>query len=327
MIKEQVINQMQKANLIEQNETIVVGVSGGPDSICLLHILNEIQPMLHFKIVVAHINHLIREESTQDEQYVENFCEKLKIPVFIKRIDVNKLAETEKLGLEEAGRKARYDFFEEIYNKTNAQKIATAHNKNDLVETMIMNILRGSGLNGLKAIEAKRDNRYIRPLIGITRKEIEEYCNTHNLQPKIDKTNFDNTYTRNKIRNIVIPYLQEEFNPNIINTLSRLSEIVTEEQEYWKKQTEKVYNELLCKQYNNEIILDLRLFNTHEQVIKKKIVLHTISKLMGTTKGIEKIHIDSIIKLCENNIGNKYLTPNKNIKISVGKGKILFTKN
>ena len=188
-----------------------------------------------------------------------------------------------------------------------------------------MNVLRGSGLLGLKGIEPKR-GKYIRPLIEIEREKIEEYCEEKNLNPRIDKTNFDNTYSRNKVRNVVIPYIKQEFNPNIIKTLDRLSELVKEEDTYVEKQVEKAYKEIFIEGNNEEIILNLKKFNNYEKVIKSRIVLYTITRLFGSSKGIEKIHIDDILKLCKNNIGNKFLTPNKNLKVLVKNHKIYFSK-
>ncbi len=200
-----------------------------------------------------------------------------------------------------------------------------------------MNVLRGSGTAGLKGIEAIRENKYIRPLIDVSREEIEEYCLNNNLNPKIDKSNNENIYTRNKIRNIVIPYIKKEFNPNIIKTLNRLSEVATEENEYLNKITQETFNKIYVgtaisrpqvdKSMNLEgkhIALDLKQFNNLELVIKRRIILYTINKLLGTTEGIEKINIDDIIKLCTKNIGNKYLIPIKKIKVLVKKGKIFF---
>ena len=145
-----------------------------------------------------------------------------------------------------------------------------------------------------------------------------------NLDPRIDKTNFENEYTRNKIRNILIPYIKKEFNPNIINTLNRLSELVGEEEEYIEKQVERNFEDLKLAESKEEIVLDLKKFNKLEKVIKSRLVLYTIMSIFGTTKGIEKVHVDDIIKLCDNNIGNKYLTPNKNIKVLVKDHKIYF---
>ncbi len=324
MLKEQVIDTIKKYNLIKDGDKIVVGVSGGPDSICLLHILNEIKNEFNFKIYVAHINHMIRKEADEETEYVKNFCKNLGIECYIKRIDVTKIANNLKRGTEETGRQIRYEFFNEVLEKTNSNKIATAHNNNDKVETILMNILRGSGTSGLKGIEAIRDEKYIRPLINVSREEIEEYCKTNKLEPRIDKSNNENIYTRNKIRNIVIPYIKKEFNPNIIKTINRLSDVANEENEFINKITEETFKNICIKVDKNQIILDLKKFNCLELVIKRRIILYTINKLLLSTLGIEKVNIDDIIKLCQNNIGNKYLKPIKNLKILVKKGKIFF---
>ena len=328
-MKEEVLKTIKKYNLIESGDKLVLGVSGGPDSISMLNVLREIAEDetidLKFQIVVSHINHNIRKEAKEDEEFVKKYCDENNIKFFSKSIDVEKIANNSKIGIEEAGRKVRYEFFDEVLKKTNSNKIAIAHNKNDKVETMIMNVLRGSGLLGLKGIEPKR-GKYIRPLIEIEREKIEEYCEEKNLNPRIDKTNFDNTYSRNKVRNVVIPYIKQEFNPNIIKTLDRLSELVKEEDTYVEKQVEKAYKEIFIEENNEEIILNLKKFNNYEKVIKSRIVLYTITRLFGSSKGIEKIHIDDILKLCENNIGNKFLTPNKNLKDLVKNHKIYFSK-
>ena len=359
------IRTIKKYRLICPGDKIVVGVSGGPDSMCLLEILTKIKqkscqngtsPLATFDFVVAHVNHMIREEAKEDEEYVKNYCMKNDIQFYGKSIDVQKIANTNKISTEEAGRNARYEFFDEVLQKIKGNKIAIAHNKNDKVETMIMNELRGCGLQGLKGIEPIRD-KYIRPLIECERKEIEEYCRDNDIEPRIDKTNFENVYTRNKIRNIIIPYIEQEFNPNFIETMNRLSNLVTEQEEYIEKQTEIVYEKILLQeniqfhqnlkskenkeeqingtrneemiQNTNDkgyIILDLKKFNEQEKVIKTNIILYTITRLFNTTKGIERVHIEDIIKLCTNNIGNKYLMPNKNLKVFIKNGKIEISK-
>lgn len=324
-VKETVKTTIKKYNLIDEKDKIVVAVSGGPDSICLLNVLNEIicDSKKQISIVVAHVNHMIRAEAKEDEEFVKNFCEKIGIEFYSKSIDVKEIANNNKIGLEEAGRMARYEFFDEILKLTKSNKIAIAHNKNDKIETIIMHALRGSGTFGLEGIQAK-NGIYIRPLIDCDREEIELYCKENNIDARIDKTNFDNIYTRNKIRNVVIPYIKQEFNPNIINTLSRLSDLIKEENDYIDNQVKIIFENIKLEEANNQIVLKLKEFNLQEKVIKSRLVLYTIMRLFGTSKGIEKIHIEDILKLCQNNIGNKYLTPNKNTKILVKDGKIYF---
>lgn len=327
MLEEKVLETINKYQLIEKNDHIVVGVSGGPDSTCLFHVFLELQKQIKFKFVVCHINHQIREEAILDEQYVENMCKIHNIPFFVKREQVIDIAKKQKIGTEEMGRKIRYEFFNEILKQQNANKIATAHTKNDLSETVLMNLLRGTGLSGLKGIEPKRENKYIRPLIECEKQEIDEYCKEKRLEPKIDKTNFENIYTRNKIRNKLIPYLKEEFNPNVIESLARMSEIISNEDKYIENLTKKYYNEIFINKSETEIILDLKKFNNLDLVIKNRIVLYTITTLFNSSAGIEKKHIEDIIKLCGNNIGNKYLIPNKKVKVLVKNHKIFFSKN
>ena len=322
-MKDKVIETIKKYELIQAKDKIVLGVSGGPDSITMLDILRQIREEFDFEIVVAHINHMIRKEAIQDEEYVKKYCEKNNIKCFAKRIDVIDIANNKKIGTEEAGRLVRYEFFDEVLKQTGSNKIAIAHNKNDKIETIIMHVLRGSGLSGLKGIEPIRGN-IIRPLIECEREEIEKYCDENRLEPRIDKTNFENDYTRNKIRNIVIPYIEKELNPNIIETIDRLSEVIKKEDRYLEKVALDVYDKILIKQEPGQIMLELKGFNEQDEVIKSRIILYTVKKLFGSSQGIEKIHINDIIKLCNNNIGNKYLTPNKKIKILVKDKKIFF---
>jgi len=320
---------IKKYNLIEPTDKIVIGVSGGPDSICLLNVLYE----FGYDIVVAHINHGLRENAILDEQYVKDYCNKRSIPIFIKKLDLNGKDMINGKSTEEAGRFYRYKFFNEVFEKENCTKIATAHNLNDKVETVFLNLFRGTGISGLKGIEIKRNN-IIRPLLDISREEIEFYCTEKNLNPRIDESNLDTDYTRNKIRNDIIPYIEAKINSNIVNTIYRLSKIVEEEEDYSTRQLEIAYNSIYKNSISNTNIenagiyssleLDLKKFNNLDIYIKKKIILKSIYNILGNTTDIQKIHIDDIITMCEKNVGNKYLTPNKNIKISVNKGIISF---
>ena len=324
-LEEKFLKTIKEENLIQKKDKIVVGVSGGPDSITLLECLNKYKEKLEIEIIVAHINHLIRKDSTEDEQYVENICKKMNIKCYIKRENVLNIAKNEKIGTEEAGRKVRYEFFDEILKKEKANKIAIAHNMNDNAETILLNLLRGTGLNGLEGIQPMEYNKYIRPLINISRKEIEEYVEKNELKPKIDYTNKENIYKRNKIRNELLPYLKK-INPNIVESLSRLSKIVKEENTYIKKETEKIYDNIKIKDEKNlgKIELDIKEFNKLEIAIKKNLIIKCIEETIGDSRNIEKINIDDIIKICSNNIGNKYILPNKKIKILIKNKKIIF---
>ena len=341
MFEEDVLETIKKYNLIENGDKLVLGVSGGPDSIAMLNCLINIKNsrIIDFSIVVCHINHGLRENAKIDEKYVLDFCEKHNIKCFLLNENIKEIAEKEKRGLEETGRKVRYDFFNKILKETNSNKIATAHNANDNVETIIMNVLRGSGINGLRGIEPQNDI-YIRPLIETNREKIEQYCKDENLNPRHDESNENNTYTRNKIRNIAIPYIKRELNPNIINTLTRLSLIAKDDLNYLDIATKNAYNNMVLEEINinnleenvynfqnsAKIILDLKKFNKENKAIQKRVILYSITRLFVTAQGIERIHVEDMIKLCNNNIGNKYLTPNKNTKIVIKNKKIILER-
>ncbi len=330
-LENKVLETIKKYQLIEKEDKLVIGVSGGPDSMALLHILLTLQEKEQIPsctLLVAHVNHMLRKEADEETAYVEEFCRLHQIPCFVKRAKVEELAQKAKMGTEEMGRNIRYQFFEEVREKEKAQKIVTAHHANDNAETVLMNILRGSGTAGLKGIEPIRKNEknvvFIRPLIHCTKEEIYQYCKEKKLQPKIDKSNQENVYNRNKVRNILIPFLEKEWNPNIVATLNRLSELARQENQYLERQTQKAYEDMVLEERKDSIVLSLKKWNGQDFVIKSRVIRYTINRLLGTTKDIEKIHIEDIIKLCENNVGNKYLIPNKKVKVLVNKGKIFF---
>lgn len=326
MFEDKILETISKYNMIKSGEKVVVAVSGGPDSMALLNALINLKEKLQCELIVAHVNHMIRSVADSETEYVKEFCKSKGIECFVKKVDVISLANEKKIGTEEAGRIVRYEFFDEVLNKVNADKIAIAHNANDNAETVLMNVLRGSGISGLKGIEPVRDNKFIRPLIEIERADIEKYCEEKTLNPKFDESNKDNTYTRNKIRNVLIPFLKEEFNPSIVEGLNRLSDLASQENKYIEEIVSKEYADILVSTDSEKIVLKLKEFNALDEFIKGRIILLCVFNLFGSTKGIEKKHIEDIIKLCERNVGNKYLTPNKNVKFFVGQGNIVITR-
>ncbi len=188
-MEENILKTIKKYELIESGDKVLIAVSGGPDSMCLLDVLNKLKAKLGIEIAVAHVNHGIRKEAKEETQYIKEYCSKYNIKIYVKYADVLSLAKEDKIGLEEEGRKVRYNFFNEVLKETGFNKIAIAHNMNDKAETVLMNIIRGAGSLGLKGIEAKRDNKYIRPLIETERCNIEKYCEENKLNPKLDQSN------------------------------------------------------------------------------------------------------------------------------------------
>ena len=322
-VEEKFLNLNKECNLIEKGDVIVVGVSGGPDSITLLTCLEKYKEKLGCKIIVAHINHMIRKDSTDDEKYVENICKKLNIPFYVKRVDVEKEAKINKRGTEDMGRIIRYEFFDEVAKKENANKIAIAHNMNDNAETVILNLLRGTGLSGLEGIKPFEYNKYIKPLINCERYEIEDYCEKENLNPRIDSTNKENIYRRNIIRNKILPELKE-INPNIVLSLQNTSKVIADANSYIDKQIKEEYQKIKSKDNDGILYFDIKDFNEKENIIKQGLVFKAIEEVIGSTKNIEKQNIDDIILLAKRNIGNKHMELNKKIKIFVKNGKIFF---
>ena len=208
----EILNINKKYNLIENDDIIVVGFSGGPDSVFLVEMLKKLQHFFNFKIYLVHINHLLRgEDADSDENFSFEYAKKNNLEIFIKRIPVKEIAKEIGKTLEEVGREERYKFFSEIYKKVRATKIATAHNKDDQIETFLFRLIRGTSLQGLEGIKIKNNN-VIRPISEIYKKDILEYLNKNEIQYKIDKTNFENEFTRNSIRLDLIPFIEERYN-------------------------------------------------------------------------------------------------------------------
>lgn len=294
--------------MLNMGDKVIVAVSGGPDSICLLHILHTLKGKFNLELIAAHVNHCLRgEEADKDEKYVEEYCKSKGIQYFSKRVDINRLALEKNMSSESAGREARYEFFHQLMEMHSADKIALAHNANDQAETVLMRMMRGTGIEGLVGIKPVRENIFIRPLINITRGEIEKYCNENNLEPRIDKTNLENIYTRNKVRLELIPYIKENFNEDIVNTLNRLSQTVSIDNDYLEYISEQSYKKYCDKNYE-KVIIDKDAFKEHEAVITR-VIRRALLSLKGNLYNFEKVHIYDIIHVQNNATGKKVILP------------------
>ncbi len=224
-LKLKIKQTIEEHDLITKGDKVLVGLSGGPDSLCLLHILNELKELLGFTLSAFHVNHMIREEADKDEAWLTQLCKEWEIPFESVKVDVPAYAKENRLSTEDAGRRIRREY---LFSR-GADKIAIAHNKNDQAETVLMRIIRGTGVRGLCAMEYKTPEGIIRPLLDTERDEIEKYCVEKKLNPLIDKTNFQTDYTRNKIRLEILPALQE-LNPGVIDALVRLADSAREDE-------------------------------------------------------------------------------------------------
>lgn len=223
-----ILEKNEKDNLIEKNDKIVVGFSGGPDSVFLVEMLMKLKKSINFDIVLVHINHLLRgENSDGDEKFSIEYGKKKGLQVFSRKINIIELGKDLSLTLEEAGRKARYDLFKEILKETKSTKIALAHNKDDQLETFMFRLARGAGLEGLEGIISKRDF-YIRPISEIYKRDIVKYLNDNNISYRIDETNLENEFTRNSIRLDLIPFIEKRYNPKFKDKLYSLIEEIRE---------------------------------------------------------------------------------------------------
>ena len=303
-------NNIVENNLIKANDKVVVAVSGGPDSMCLLDSLYRLKNELNFNIIVAHVNHGIRKESEEEKEYVNKYCTKRNIPFSYLKVDVPKLSKEKKISEETCGRIVRYDFFEKVRQENNADVIAVAHNLNDNIETILLNQIRGCGLKGLIGMDFKF-NKIIRPLLTIEKKDILLYNNELELHPCFDKTNEEDIYLRNKIRLNLIPYL-EKLNPNLVTNISRMRNILKEDNEFIEDFTNKIFEKVIIKEDNSKIVFNFSNFMNEHKSIQKRIVRKLIEKKISNLDGIENIHVLDIIKLLNNNIkGKKYIIGNK----------------
>lgn len=228
---EQVIEYIKENNLIKAGEIIGVACSGGRDSICLLHYLNSIKSELDCEIVAVNVDHGIRATSAYDTEFVMQFCKEHGIRAYKFKVEALKVAKEEKLTIEQAARKVRYGVFETVIKKGLVDKIALAHHLNDQAETILLNIIRGCGLSGAKGMEPVRDGLYIRPMLNTPREEIMSYLDEHGLEYVEDETNKDNAYSRNYLRNIVLPALRKHFG-NVDKNIIHFSEICKMDEDY-----------------------------------------------------------------------------------------------
>lgn len=294
--------------MLRQGDHVIVGVSGGADSLCLLHVLNRLKDELGIKLFAAHLNHQFRGvDAEEDASFVEEICRQWNIPCRIESFDVPAYAKAMGLSPEEAGREIRYQLFERVKKEANANKIAVAQNQNDNVETVLMRLLRGTGLEGLKGIEPVRQD-IIRPLLECSRESIECYCTAHQLTPRVDKTNLEPVYLRNKIRLELIPYLQTSFNPNINEAVIRLAQVAREENEYLEQQGEILFKKMAEIEAHSIKISKAALQEQHP-AMQRRLLRKSLETLAETLNGFEYKHFQGMLQLLDKNTGAAMTLP------------------
>lgn len=286
-MRNKILETVQKFNMINHNDAVIVGVSGGADSMTLVHFLLSVKNLFNIKIIVAHVNHCLRgEEAERDQKLVEKFCFENNLELKLLKIDVLKESKKRFLGVEECGREIRYEFFYSLAKENNC-KIATAHTLSDSIETVLLNLTRGSGLKGLSGIPPVR-NKIIRPLIYLTREEIETYCEKNKLSFIVDSSNLNRDYNRNKVRLDVIPILKE-INPSFETSFKRLMDTVKVENDFIENVANKYLNEKVSVIKNLDV------------AIKTRVIIEFIKRKCEVK--LEKNHVNLIIKMIDQNKG------------------------
>lgn len=281
----------------------VLAVSGGADSIALAHVASGLQDLFGF--TVCHVEHGIRgTEALSDAALVEELCAHLLLPFYCCHVDVPKEAEANGLTLEEAARKLRYEALEKVADKVSAAGILTAHHKNDQAETVLLKLLRGAGLEGLAGMDAEHDN-IIRPWLSISRSELEEYCQLNALQYCIDSTNYDTSYTRNRVRLELLPYLRRDFNPNIVDTLVRTADLLRDDAECITSMAAQYYRESQITSEKNKLVFRMSKLMELPAAIRKRILRQAYFNLGGKELSFERT--EAMELLCRRGIGGKLL--------------------
>ncbi|MEW6075913.1 MAG: tRNA lysidine(34) synthetase TilS [Candidatus Omnitrophota bacterium] len=288
-----VLRTIERFRLLEKNDRVLIGVSGGPDSLALMYILDSLKKEYGLGLYVAHLDHMLRRESLQDASFVKRHAERLGIPFTMTSINIKELLHASKGSQEEVARNARLGFLFQVAKKLGVVKIALGHNLDDQAETVLMRIIRGAGLNGLSAMLAKRKIGgivIIRPLLGVKRKEIELFLRRRKLKPRIDSSNLQDIYFRNKVRNRLMPLLEKGYNANIKEVLSNMAESVALDYDFLESKAERhiegIKNRLLLR----------KLMRMHPAFLRQ-VLRSSISRAQGSTRRIAFQHIKELEEL------------------------------
>jgi tRNA(Ile)-lysidine synthase len=338
-----VCRAIERQRLVIPGETVVVGVSGGPDSLCLLHVLRRLAPQFSLSLHVAHLNHQMRGvEADADAAFVADLATDWGLPATIESADVPALARLYKLAPEEAARRARYDFLAQVAGQVGARVIAVGHNADDQTETVLMHWLRGSGLAGLRGmlpatpmgdlrlpaladrpgemehpISNLQSLTLIRPLLDIPRADIEAYCTRHNLQPRFDRSNLDTTYFRNRLRHELIPYL-ETYNINIREVLRRSASVMAADYELLRQQLEATWGQVVRAESEQEVAFDLAAWRALPLALKRSTLREAIHRLRRALRNIDFVHVENAVEILADGETGSQATLPQGLMLTIG---------
>ncbi len=284
-------------DLIARGDGVLVAVSGGPDSVALLHLLAERASAWQLCVGIAHLDHGLREESARDADFVRQLAERLRLPLHTERVDVRDLQRRWHLSIEAAGRKARYRFFQETADRHGFNKVALAHHADDNAETLLLNLLRGSGRLGLGGMPPMRGGCFIRPLIRADRADILDYLRRRSLSALADPTNSDNGFLRNRIRNQLIPLLERDYQPGVRAVLHRSAEALRDEEEWIESQIQTLLEQTVIARPSGQLTLDAGALRRHTPAIQRRVVRAGLRRVQGDLRRIAFAHIEGILAL------------------------------
>ena len=303
-LEEKVKAYIKKYDMISKEDKVILGLSGGPDSVCLLLLLKELEVDVH----AVHVNHGIRgKEADADEAFVKELCKREDIPFSGYHVDVPAYAKEVGLSCEEAGREVRREIFQKEMDKVHATKIALAHHMNDNAETLLFNLSRGTGIKGMAGIRPIR-GEYIRPILCLTRKEIEEWLEEKGESYCVDCTNEEDVYTRNRIRNHMIPYMEENVNAKVVEHLSNLSEQILQLEAFVERQTTMLYEKAVKKE-RGAFLLDIETLKAADPAIRSALIKRVLGEAAGKEKDIESVHLKTVEDLADRQSGKKLNLP------------------
>ena len=317
-------NFISTHHLVEPGEKVIVGVSGGPDSMALLHILVDLSPRLDFGMAAAHLNHGLRPEADEEESFVRDACRGLGVACFTRKVEVEELARARKAGLEETGRYARYSFFEELRQQIGGHRIATAHHRDDVAESVLLHLLRGSGIKGLRGI-LPLNGLIIRPLLRVSKQELLKYLELQQIPYSRDESNSDPYYLRNRIRHKLIPLLEKEFNPRIVDKLNQLAAIAGDENQVMEEQAEVLWNGVRLEEDPSTVVLDNRALTGQPRAFQRRIVQKTLSRIAAAEWSLDDVETILALSAREKAGSALNLHLKKGVRVIKSYDKMIFT--
>ncbi len=334
MLISKVRKTIEKYGMLTRGDRVVVGLSGGPDSVALIYLLHSLREKYGLALHIAHLDHRIRgQESRDDAIFVKGLAERLDLPIIEREIDVPALVKRERLSLEEGARKARYQFFSDAAHDLRARRIAVGHTADDQAETVLMRIVRGSGMEGLGGIAPVSEVDMgstsvviIRPLIEVWRSDIERYLKEEGLDFREDSSNQDQSFLRNKVRLGLIPYLGKEYNPRIKEVLVRMGEILRDDYDYLSKEVEKVFLDI-ANIRDREVSLEAMRLRRFPQAIQRGVLRKAIEVVRGDLKRITYQNWRDLDSLIKSSNGNLSIDLAEGVKVKRAYDKLIFLRS